>query len=243
MLEAILFGHVKGAYTGAHQSQPGKFELAQGGTLLLDEISEMPLALQAKLLRVLQEREVERLGARTATAVDVRVIATTNVDVRKAIADGSFREDLYYRLSVFPLALMPLRERAEDITLLAEHFIRKHGSRLGRENMVLTDAARDCLQAHDWPGNVRELENVVQRALVLASGTQIVPADFGLVCAPSESDDSLAGHRHEAEAEMILATLRANNQQRKATAKQLGISERTLRYKLARLKDLGLMEA
>ena len=242
MLEAMLFGHVKGAFTGAVQSQPGKFELAHGGTLLLDEVSEMPLALQAKLLRVLQEREVERLGGRAPIAVDVRVIATTNVDVKKAISDGTFREDLYYRLSVFPLSLHPLRERSEDVALLAEHFVNKHGARLGRQNVCLGVCAVKALKSYRWPGNVRELENVIQRVLVLTGGAEIRAEDLDLPIVVEERDDSLRDQREEAEAAVIIEALRANNNRRKATAEQLGISERTLRYKMKRLKEIGVME-
>src|SRR5690606_12186566 len=157
MLEATLFGHEKGAFTGAVQSQPGKFELAQGGTLLLDEVSEMPLALQAKLLRVLQEREVERVGARKAIQLDIRVLATSNRDLQAEVSAGRFREDLFYRLSVFPLAWLPLRQRPADILPLAERLLRRHAAKLHMANVQLGDSARQALLAHAWPGNVREL--------------------------------------------------------------------------------------
>ncbi len=243
MLEAMLFGHVKGAFTGALSSQPGKFELASGGTLLLDEISEMPLALQAKLLRALQEREVERVGAKEPVAIDVRVIATTNVDVKKAIDSGSFREDLYYRLSVFPLSLQPLRSRREDIALLASHFIAKHAPKLGVAVARLSPQASRCLLEYSWPGNVRELENVVQRALVLCNGSEIEVSDLNLPIVVGERDDSLKDHSREAETQAILTALAANGDNRKATALQLGISERTLRYRLKQLKDAGVLES
>lgn len=251
MLEAILFGHVKGAFTGAHQSQPGKFELADGGTLLLDEISEMPLGLQAKLLRALQEREVERVGARTATAVDVRVIATSNVDLKAAVAEGKFREDLYYRLSVFPLHLDPLRRRPEDVLALADHFVAKHGLMQGRNDARLTLAAQRALCDYSWPGNVRELENTIQRSLVLATGADIDTADLALSAATSSPADASAGADGDAvlstrlqgaEEQMILDRLRANDGQRRLTARQLGISERTLRYKLQKLRAAGVEE-
>ena len=242
MLEAMLFGHVKGAFTGAVTSAPGKFELADGGTLLLDEISEMPLTLQAKLLRVLQEREVERVGGREPVPVDVRVLATTNVDVRKAIENGSFREDLYYRLSVFPLALQPLRQRREDIELLCAHFIAKHASRLGRSGVVFSEEARGQLLDYGWPGNVRELENVVQRALVLCEGNQIEATDLNLPVVVAERGDSLKVHSQEAETTAILAALADNDNNRKATAAALGVSERTLRYRIKRLKESGVLE-
>ena len=243
MLEAILFGHVKGAFTGAHQSQPGKFELADGGTLLLDEISEMPMALQAKLLRALQEREVERVGARSAVPVDVRVIATSNVDLKAAITQGRFREDLYYRLSVFPLHLDPLRRRPEDVLALAEHFVAKHGQIRGGGHMQLTDSAKRALCDYAWPGNVRELENTIQRALVLANGAEIDSADLGLSvvgASARELDGALSTRLQGAEEQMILDRLRANAGQRKLTAQQLGISERTLRYKLQKLREAGV---
>jgi len=174
MLEALLYGHEKGAFTGAHAAHPGKFEQAQGGTLLLDEITEMPLQLQAKLLRVLQEREVERLGGRTAVPLDVRVLATTNRNLRAEVAGGRFREDLYYRLNVFPLAIAPLRERREDILPLAMQLIASH-CRPGERIPAISAAAAQLLLTYRWPGNVRELDNLLQRALILASGPVIEP--------------------------------------------------------------------
>jgi two-component system response regulator FlrC len=253
MLEATLFGHVKGSFTGAYQSQPGKFELADGGTLLLDEISEMPIGLQAKLLRALQEREVERVGARAAEPVDVRVIATSNVDLKAAVANGKFREDLYYRLSVFPLHLDPLRERTEDVLALAEHFVAKHGAMQSRSGLRLTTGAQRALGEYSWPGNVRELENTIQRALVLATGQEIDATDLGLAIpgtAPADvtdgrtpaADGELSSRLRGAEEQMILDRLRANNGQRKLTAQHLGISERTLRYKLQKLRAAGIQE-
>ncbi|MEZ5558439.1 MAG: sigma-54 dependent transcriptional regulator [Pseudomonadales bacterium] len=254
MLEAILFGHVKGAFTGAHQSQPGKFELASGGTLLLDEIGEMPLSLQAKLLRVLQEREVERVGARAPVAIDVRVLATTNVDIRQAVAEGRFREDLYYRLSVFPLQLAPLRERPQDVAALVEHFLRKHGGSFGRAPRIAPQTLL-ALTRERWPGNVRELENAVQRALVLGAGDELSATEFGLGGAPSavtriasgaqgnpaqSCGSALSERRQDAESEVILRALAANSGHRRRTAEQLGVSERTLRYKLQRLRDQGV---
>ncbi|MBT8148377.1 MAG: sigma-54 dependent transcriptional regulator, partial [Gammaproteobacteria bacterium] len=178
MLEATLFGHEKGAYTGAHQSAPGKFEQANGGTLLLDEISEMDLALQAKLLRVLQEREVERVGGRKTIALDVRIIATTNRDLRGYVEQGNFREDLFYRLSVFPLNILPLQQRRDDIVPLARHLLAQHSEKMQRQQVVFTTAAEQSLRAYDWPGNVRELDNVVQRALILQPGLQIDHGDL-----------------------------------------------------------------
>lgn len=242
MLEAILFGHEKGAFTGAQDSRPGKFELADGGTLLLDEITEMPTALQAKLLRVLQEKEVERVGARAPRAINVRVVATTNRAVRDAVEKGVLREDLYYRLSVFTLTLPPLRARRAEIPGLARHFLHKH-RRLTQPRQVL-EVAPEVLEqfgSYRWPGNVRELENVIQRALVLSEGSRIELRDIDLgMTALDTRASELATRMLMAEGETILAALRAQGGKRLATAEALGISERTLRYKLRKLKDLGM---
>jgi two-component system response regulator FlrC len=180
MLEAMLFGHEKGAYTGAHAASPGKFEQANGGTLLLDEISEMDIGLQAKLLRVLQEREVERLGGRKTIKLDVRVIATSNRDMRSQVVEGKFREDLYYRLSVLPLQWAPLRDRVEDIVPLAERILQKHAAKQNRRGVYLAQSAKQLLMVYSWPGNVRELDNIMQRALILQAGTAIEAFDLGL---------------------------------------------------------------
>lgn len=180
MLEAMLFGHEKGAYTGAHTSSPGKFEQANGGTLLLDEISEMDIGLQAKLLRVLQEREVERLGGRKTIKLDVRVIATSNRDMRSEVVGGKFREDLYYRLSVLPLQWAPLRDRLDDIIPLAEKLLQKHAHKQNRRGVSLSASAQQQLLAYPWPGNVRELDNIMQRALILQTGKSIQAEDLGL---------------------------------------------------------------
>lgn len=256
MLEATLFGHEKGAFTGAVAAQPGKFELADGGTLLLDEISEMPLPLQAKLLRVLQEREVERIGARRPVTLDIRVLATTNRNLRGEVAAGRFREDLYYRLSVFPLAWAPLRERAADIVPLAERLLAKHGQKMRQAPARLSEAARRCLQAHAWPGNVRELDNAIQRALILQRGGVIEPADLCLdgvelmiasipSQAPAASDvaakpaAALGEDLRQHEFQLIIETLRSERGRRKEAADRLGISPRTLRYKLAQMRDAG----
>ncbi|WP_145189364.1 sigma-54 dependent transcriptional regulator [Pseudomonas sp. URMO17WK12:I11] len=257
MLEATLFGHEKGAFTGAIAAQAGKFEQADGGTLLLDEISEMPLGLQAKLLRVLQEREVERVGGRKPISLDIRVLATTNRDLLGEVAAGRFREDLYYRLSVFPLAWQPLRERRDDILPLAERLLARHVAKMKHAPVRLSAEARSCLQSHAWPGNVRELDNALQRALILQQGGVIEAADFCLAGAiplsmasmaiksPSlaelPSDASALGddlRRHEYQ--MIIDTLRAERGRRKEAAEKLGISPRTLRYKLAQMRDAGL---
>ncbi|WP_176513124.1 sigma-54-dependent transcriptional regulator [Pseudomonas faucium] len=257
MLEATLFGHEKGAFTGAIAAQAGKFEQAEGGTLLLDEISEMPLGLQAKLLRVLQEREVERVGGRKPIALDIRVLATSNRDMAGEVAAGRFREDLFYRLSVFPLAWQPLRERAGDILPLAERLLARHVAKMKHAPVRLSAEARACLQAHSWPGNVRELDNALQRALILQQGGVIEAADFCLagaiplsaaaqatiapVSEPAPADAGGLGddmRRHEFQ--MIIDTLRAERGRRKEAAERLGISPRTLRYKLAQMRDAGL---
>lgn len=251
MLEATLFGHEKGAFTGAIAAQAGKFEQAEGGTLLLDEISEMPMALQAKLLRVLQEREVERVGGRKPISLDIRVLATTNRDLAGEVAAGRFREDLYYRLSVFPLAWRPLRERPGDILQLAERLLVRHVAKMKHAPVRLSPAARACLQAYAWPGNVRELDNALQRALILQQGGVIEAADFclaGAIPLSAGTEPSLevvadAGglgddmRRHEYQ--MIIDTLRAERGRRKEAAERLGISPRTLRYKLAQMRDAG----
>jgi two-component system, response regulator FlrC len=253
MLEAILFGYEKGAFTGAHAAHPGKFEQAQGGTLLLDEVTEMPLGLQAKLLRVLQEREVERLGGRVPVALDVRVLATTNRNLRGEVAAGRFREDLYYRLNVFPLTTSPLRERRDDVLPLAMHVLNAR-CRPGERIPALSAEAAHILLTHSWPGNVRELDNVMQRAVILANGPVIqadhihieasapslaIPTSAAAVAQvdqPAALSDSLSA----AERDLILDALRSDNGNRQAMAKRLGISPRTLRYKLAKLREAGV---
>ncbi len=255
MLEATLFGHEKGAFTGAYTSAPGKFEQADGGTLLLDEISEMDLGLQAKLLRVLQEQEVERIGGRKVISLNVRVLATTNRKLESYVTEGKFREDLYYRLNVFPLQWKPLRERSQDIVPLAELLFRKCCSKMQRSPVVLSDDVKDALASYAWPGNVRELDNVVQRALILQAGSEIGVADLMLNPADisqtellepeSELDeDDLAGQLGEGmrqhEFQLIIDALKATHGSRKDAAENLGISPRTLRYKLAKMRELGL---
>jgi two-component system response regulator FlrC len=247
MLEAVLFGYEKGAYTGAHNSAPGKFEQAQGGTLLLDEISEMSLNLQAKLLRVLQEREVERLGGRKMIPLDVRVLATSNRILREEVAAGRFREDLFFRLNVFPLYLEPLRKRTNDIIPLAELFLNRHCDKQGVTGKRLNKEAQKVLLGHSWPGNARELDNVMQRALILSSGSEIAKGDLAFSeesGTPEPEQDASKGRLNEdlrsVEEQMILDTLRDENGSRKNTAAKLGISERTLRYKIARLRDAGV---
>jgi len=251
LLEATLFGHEKGAYTGAQGAQAGKFEQANGGTLLLDEISEMPLALQAKLLRVLQEREVERVGGKKPVALDIRVLATSNRDMAAEVAAGRFREDLFYRLNVFPIHIPPLRQRAADIVPLAEHLLAAHGGRLGR-HAGLSPAAKARIAAHDWPGNVRELENVIQRALILAPG-EVVEADHLILSGSSAAATVLPSamsmpaspavespaNIKDLERQHILETLAKVGGSRKKAVELLGISERTLRYKLAQYREEG----
>ncbi|MBM3108514.1 sigma-54-dependent Fis family transcriptional regulator [Pseudomonas sp. P66] len=257
MLEATLFGHEKGSFTGAIAAQPGKFEQADGGTLLLDEISEMPLGLQAKLLRVLQEREVERVGGRKPIALDIRVVATTNRDLAGEVAAGRFREDLFYRLSVFPLAWRPLRERSADILPLAERLLARHVNKMKHAPVRLSPEAKTCLQQYAWPGNVRELDNALQRALILQQGGVIEAADFCLagampmfapappvVALPApvagEALNALGDDMRRHEFQMIIDTLRSERGRRKEAAERLGISPRTLRYKLAQMRDAGM---
>ena len=252
MLEATLFGYEKGAFTGAIQACPGKFEQAQSGTILLDEITEMDLALQAKLLRVLQEREVERLGGRKTIKLDVRVIATSNRDLKQAVDAGEFREDLYYRLNVFPLTWLPLGQRTGDIVPLAEHLLVRHASSNGSQCPKLSAAARNKLTQYSWPGNVRELENVIQRALILADSEVIDSDDLMLesadaIAVPTDSIDvtdqdasRLGSELRQQEHQIILDTLQLCNGKRKDVAEKLGISPRTLRYKLARMREDGI---
>ncbi|WP_112196372.1 sigma-54 dependent transcriptional regulator [Pseudomonas sp. LG1E9] len=256
MLEATLFGHEKGSFTGAIAAQAGKFEQADGGTILLDEISEMPLGLQAKLLRVLQEREVERVGARKPIQLDIRVVATTNRDLAGEVAAGRFREDLFYRLSVFPLAWRPLRERPADIVPLAERLLNNHVKKMKHAQARLSAEAQACLISYPWPGNVRELDNAIQRALILQQGGLIQPQDFCLsmgsgaaplptlapapVVAEAEPGGALGDDLRRREFQMIIDTLRAERGRRKEAAERLGISPRTLRYKLAQMRDAGM---
>jgi len=261
MLEAMLFGYEKGAFTGAVQAMPGKFEQAQGGTLLLDEIAEMDLALQAKLLRVLQEKEVERLGSHKKLHLHVRILAATNQKLKEQMERGLFREDLYYRLNVFPITIPPLRNRPGDILPLAYELMRRH-SPAGLSLPKFDTAAMAKLQAYDWPGNIRELENVVQRALILCSGDKVgmddlifdelnlkIEANEALevqcqkpVIADTESAPAILGDSvRYAEETIILQTLQQAKGSRKTAAEQLGISARTLRYKMARMKDAGVI--
>ncbi|MEO8224963.1 MAG: sigma-54 dependent transcriptional regulator, partial [Gammaproteobacteria bacterium] len=248
MLEALLFGHEKGAFTGAHESRPGKFEQAQGGTLLLDEVSEMDIGLQAKLLRVLQEREVERIGGRAPVPLNVRVIATTNRDLREEVTAGRFREDLYYRLSVFPLTAPPLRDRPGDIVPLARHFLQK-ATGGSRPAPALADDALALLTSQSWPGNVRELQNTLQRAVILCGGNVIRARDLrfeppartisALAPVTAAQEPLLQENLHAVEGQLIVDALnRAGSRQQ--AAELLGVSPRTLRYKIARLRSAGI---
>ena len=256
MLEGILFGWERGAFTGAHASHPGKFEQAQGGTLLLDEITEMPLVLQSKLLRVLQEREVERLGSDQSIALDVRVIATTNRQLRAEVTRGNFREDLYYRINVFPLELAPLRNRTADILPLAMRLLSDH-CRRGAIIPALSAESAQYLLTHQWPGNVRELDNVMQRALVLCDGAAVEPEHLRFELHPVRAiavpepvapevpvaiarSADLAGRLNVTEQQIIIEALRSNFGSRERVARGLGISPRTLRYKLARMREAGI---
>ena len=257
LLEATLFGYEKGAFTGAQQAQAGKFEQAQNGTLLLDEVTEMPLGLQAKLLRVLQEREVERVGGKKPVELDIRIIATSNRDMAEAVAKGVLREDVYYRLNVFPLLIPSLRQRPDDIVPLARHFLAEHGGRSGRAGLQLSPAAEAMLRGYAWPGNVRELENVMQRAVIFASGNVVEPDALHLVpqpgvavVRPQESPGFLASsgesqktdNLRDLEREHILETLAAVNGSRKLAGERLGMSERTLRHKLKQYREAGFFE-
>ncbi|MDW6001518.1 sigma-54-dependent transcriptional regulator [Vibrio mangrovi] len=282
MLEATLFGYEKGAFTGAIQACPGKFEQAQGGTILLDEISEMDLNLQAKLLRVLQEREVERLGSRKSIQLDVRVLATSNRDLKTYVQEGNFREDLYYRLNVFPISWPALRDRQGDIEPLAQHLVERNCKKLGIAVPRMMPSAVEKLLSYPWPGNVRELDNVIQRALILSENGNIAEEhillegvdwkDAGSLQKLVENDrplsapvsiptpevptvktvaqseavrnqssiSDLGGELRDQEYSIILETLIACKGRRKEMAERLGISPRTLRYKLAKMRDAGI---
>ncbi len=244
LLETEMFGHEKGAFTGALQAKEGKFQLAHQGTLLLDEVTEMPLSLQAKLLRVLQEHEIDRVGGREPIAVDVRVIATTNRDIRKRVRDNQFREDLYYRLNVVPVKLLPLRERMEDLPLLARHFIETHCQALGRAAPRLAGETLDLMRKYRWPGNVRELANIVERAVLLCDGDTLSPRHLffdedaeTVVTAVPKLPGKFIGTLHEMEKALIFQTLDELDGNRTQAAKSLGISIRTLRNKLNEYKS------
>ena len=265
LLESTLFGYEKGAFTGATKAQPGKFEQANGGTLFLDEIGEMPLELQAKLLRVLQDQVVERLGSMRSVNCDVRIVAATNQDLQQRVKDGKFREDLYFRLAVFPIRIPPLRERHQDILPLAEHFLARYGRTMGRQGLKLSVQSKQALQSYPWPGNVRELENAMQRALLLSDGDLIEPNDIELhgsepsmassapmanlsaggtplaYSSDTESTTSGAQDMDSIEREHILKVLKQVDGNRKEAVNILGLSERALRYKLKAYKEAGFL--
>ncbi len=240
LLESELFGHEKGAFTGAVQARQGKFELARGGTIFLDEIGEMPLPLQAKLLRVLQERVFERVGGNREIKADVRVIAATNRNLQTEVAERRFREDLYYRLNVFPIHLPPLRERRDAIPLLAGYFLRRFGQQVGKKLEGIDGEALEAMTTYAWPGNVRELQNVIERAVILATGF------IRLDNLPGEQLRGTAPEHQEArdvlestERDLILTALRNHGGNRRLAAEELGVSRRTLQYKL---KKYGLLD-
>ena len=265
LLESTLFGYEKGAFTGAVKAQPGKFEQANGGTLFLDEIGEMPLELQAKLLRVLQDQVVERLGSLRSIHCDVRIVAATNQDLQQRVKDGKFREDLYFRLAVFPIRIPALRERRNDILPLAEHFLVRYGRTMGRQGLKLSEASQRDLENYPWPGNVRELENAIQRALLLSDGEMIEPADIELhgsllpaqaisqsqptaldgtalaYVSDQESTASGAQDMDSIERDHILKVLKQVGGNRKEAVNILGLSERALRYKLKAYKEAGFL--
>jgi DNA-binding NtrC family response regulator len=257
LIESELFGHERGAFTGANVSRAGKFELAQGGTIFLDEIGELPLNAQGKLLRAIEEKKVDRIGGRAPVAVDVRIVAATNRDLQRAADAGEFRRDLYFRLAVFPVRVPPLRERGRDAELLAEHFAAEFGRELRGRPAKLSDAARAAINAHHWTGNVRELENAIERACILADDLTLEPKDLGLdENSASNSDESnlrfraltendLSGTLEEAvkravenvERYKIAAALRACENNKTRAAEQLGVSYKTL---LTKIKDYEL---
>ncbi len=241
LLESELFGYEKGAFSGAYTRRIGKFELAHGGTILLDEITEMPLALQAKLLRVLQESEVDRLGGAYPVKIDVRVIATTNRNLQEEVQNGRFREDLYFRLNVIPVHLPPLRERPEDISLLAMHFLREFAARYKRPVQGFAEGVLERLSHYHWPGNIRELRNLVERAVLLAQGKWITLADLFPQDLQTKEENTPLRPLKEMEREMILKALRAVNGNRQKAAEILGISVRTLRNKLQIYRQAGLI--
>jgi len=238
LFESELFGHVKGSFTGATATKYGRFELANGGTLFFDEIGNISINIQTKLLRVLQEREITKVGSSRVVKIDVRIVAATNKDLQKAVKSGTFREDLFYRLSVVPITLPTLRERRDDIPLLANHFLSKYNKKRRKNIRAISERAMEALVEYDWPGNVRELENAIERAVVLSENDVIKPSDlfyYGLtVEAPSKSDAGEAKRLVDLEREHITKTLKMFNGHIGKTAESLGIDRKTLRSKLKR---------
>jgi DNA-binding NtrC family response regulator len=250
LIESELFGHEKGSFTGATERRPGKFELAAGGTIFLDEIGELPLAAQGKLLRAIEEKVVDRIGGRAPVPVDVRVVAATNRDLQAAAEEGTFRRDLYFRLAVFPVRVPPLRERGEDVVLLARHFAAQYGRELRKRPAALTDEAVAALRAHAWPGNVRELENAIERACILADSLTLGAHDLGLPPARAGESDAAAGldlsgtlaeaverAASAVERRKIADALRAHTGNKTRAAEELGVSYKTL---LTKIKDYDL---
>jgi DNA-binding NtrC family response regulator len=242
LLETELFGHEKGAFTGAIERKDGKFELAHKGTLLLDEVTEMSLPLQAKLLRVLQEHEIDKVGGRTPIPVDVRIVATTNRNIKKRIQENQFREDLYYRLNVIPLKLIPLRDRIDDIQTLAEHFIEKHSKGLNKSISHIANETIELLQKYRWPGNVRELENIIERATLMCQEDTLLPSHLffdeeDIQIGKTQPLENFRGTIYDMEKELINQTLEEVNGNKTKAAESLGISIRTLRNKLAAYKN------
>jgi DNA-binding NtrC family response regulator len=240
LMESELFGHEKGAFTGATQARPGKFELAAGGTLFLDEIGELPLALQAKLLRVLQEKTFERLGGRREIRADARVVAATNRDLGAEIREKRFREDLFYRLNVFPIHLPPLRERRDGLPILTEYLVLRAAQQIGRAISLVEPEVHDAFAGYDWPGNIRELQNVIERAVILSSG-RITLSDLPALIRQPIKQPSVTtdGSLQDLERAAILEVLTQSEGNRRIAAERLGISKRTLQY---RLKEYGLIE-
>jgi len=236
LFESELFGHVKGSFTGADANKVGKFELAQNGTLFFDEISNIGLEVQAKLLRAVEERKISKVGSHRVITVDVRIIAATNKDLTKAIKDGTFREDLFYRLNVVLIQMPPLRERKSDIPLLVQHFLEKYNARLRKDIRGISPDALELMVLHDWPGNVRELENTVERLVVLSSGPYLEPADLvfaGTILTPAGESVSGVSLR-DLERNHIIHTLQRYDGHKSETARALGIDRKTLREKLKR---------
>jgi DNA-binding NtrC family response regulator len=243
LMESELFGYEKGAFTGAQTTKPGKFEQADSGTVFLDEIGDVPGPIQVKLLRVLQEREFERLGSNVTRHIDVRLVAATNQDLRAALEQGTFREDLYYRLNVVPINIPPLRERKQDIPFLANHFVHKLAPDTGTRVESITDAGMEKLVAYHWPGNVRELENVIERSLVMANGTQLDAADIKLEDAPSRRQQSGDGTHFlpegmtldQYEQDLIREALKRADGNKSQAARLLGLTRNALRYRLTQM--------
>ena len=252
LIESELFGHERGSFTGATERRPGKFELASGGTIFLDEIGELPLNVQGKLLRAIEEKIVDRIGGRVPVPVDIRIVAATNHDLQSAAEQGEFRRDLYFRLAVFPVEIPPLRERGDDVLLLARHFAAQFGRELRKREAVLSDAALALLQQHDWPGNVRELENAIERACILADSSLLEMRDLGLAAPEADDEESralagldLSGTLAEAaeravrivERRKIADALRASDGNKTRAAEAIGVSYKTM---LTKIKDYEL---